>query len=177
MPKIRCEGMLSCSRMPCYVRRNHWTKAKLSRQWEQKGGSRTGLFSKYHSTKYSEPRDQDSIHKSSNLPIRTRRTYPFGGLTSEPGRNKATKVYAIVLTIVQHLQTVCPYGLKNYENLGYRLTGSLTGLRKSTIGRARVSYLVQEHWQHSCPVKLAARSPNISKFGFSIKIELSKQKA
>ena len=42
------------------------------------------------------------------------RTYPseedahipfFGGLTSEPGRNKATKVSAIVLTIVQHLQT------------------------------------------------------------------------
>lgn len=91
--------------MPCYVRRNHWTKAKLSRQWEQKGGYRTGLFSKYHSTQYSEPRDQDSIHKSSNLPIRTRRTYPFWGLTSEPGRNKATKVSAIVLTIVQHLQT------------------------------------------------------------------------
>ncbi|KAL2457102.1 Uncharacterized protein Fot_56513 [Forsythia ovata] len=37
----------ACSRMPCYV---SWTKAKLSRQWEQKGGSRTGLFSKYHST-------------------------------------------------------------------------------------------------------------------------------
>ena len=24
---------------------------------------------------------------------------------------------------------VCPYGLKNYENLGYRLTGSLAGSR------------------------------------------------
>ena len=27
------------------------------------------------------------------------------------------------------LVAVCPYGLKNYENLGYRLTGSLTGSR------------------------------------------------
>lgn len=27
------------------------------------------------------------------------------------------------------LVAVCPYGLKNYENLGYRLTGSLAGSR------------------------------------------------
>ena len=56
-----------------------------------------------HSTRNPETKTQ--FIKAQTYPSEQRRTYPFWGLTSEPGRNKATKVSAIVLTIVQHLQT------------------------------------------------------------------------
>ena len=57
-----------------------------------------------HSTRSPETKTQ--FIKAQTYPSEQDTHIPFfGGLTSEPGRNKATKVSAIVLTIVQHLQT------------------------------------------------------------------------